>query len=176
MPSFPNKQSTLKNQNINKVSIAQDIENIDMGDQDGEIQPDEEHKQETNVGSIFGSIVDFITNKNSPRDDKSPRPGTATKARSQTVNYTGTEGMERIKKLAKDLEKTHKLKHGLSEREDNPGTDIMAKITGMFSNSSKTDREGKEDETPKEDTESTWDPNMTKDEKLFQVDEETKKE
>ena len=86
LPSFPNKQSSVKNQNLIKVIPMNDIENAEMdSDLEGEnqnenindevINPDSVNakldKSDTNIihqllnNPYFGPIVDFITNKNS---------------------------------------------------------------------------------------------------------------
>ena len=179
LPSFPNKQSTLKNQNNIKVCMVNDVENIDMGDQEWEVKEEEENKNENkNARNIFGSIVDFITNKNSP-----DQQDVLEKDQSFKVMRNHSKSQAAIRRsftseISNDKPEIQQDKGGLSQRESNSGNDITSKVIGFFTRTMNEEKLAKMwQDTPKTPgRNSAWSINPTKDEKLFYLDSEAEHE
>lgn len=123
-PSFPNKQSTLKNQNMIKVPRIDDLENIDMCDVEGEVREDEEKEENSSVRNIFGSIVDFITSKN---DNEEPNLDRIRDLRSKmspdAKSSLGKLEIERVEK-----KNTSVFKSEVPTRNSTAGTRMPAKV------------------------------------------------
>jgi hypothetical protein len=160
-----------------KVNIAQDIENIDMCEIDGEVQ-DEEFKDDTlNVRNIFGSIVDFITNKSGNEEDDSEMKVTdgkdpAALRRAKTAKSESPDSGD--KKLNLEVQK-----FGLSQRDGNSGNDIASKVIGFFTphNNPEQFKEDQTEPLPQDlESQSSWNRSMSKDEKLYDIDDESRQE
>lgn len=171
-PSFPNKQSTLKNQNMIKVSMANDLENIDMWDIEGDIKEGEESKDDnTNVRNIFGSIVDFITNKNGLEEEsKSERERDLRSKLSPDAK--NSLGKLEIKKGALKAKKAVK-EDSLPLKSSNSGNDLTSKVMGLFSRNTQGEEELKETQTaPVKKRKPLPVVNKSKDEKLYEIGDE----
>jgi hypothetical protein len=159
------------------VNIAQDIENIDMCENEGDINEEELKDDKMNVRNIFGSIVDFITNKNGLEDNvttPSEHHNKESVLSAKTKDAKSLSPKTRERKFNLDDHKS-----GLSQRDGNSGNDIASKVIGFFTmnNNSEQHNDHQEESTPKElEFQSTWNPNLTKDEKLYEIDEESRRE
>lgn len=148
-----------------------------MCENDGEVNEEELKDEKMNVRNIFGSIVDFITNKNGPEDNETTPNEPFNKESSLSARSKGANSLSPNSKEKKINFEHHKA--GLSQRDGNSGNDIASKVIGFFTmgNSSEQHNDQLEESTPQGlDPQSTWNPHQTKDEKLYEIDEESRQE
>jgi hypothetical protein len=179
----------LKNQNSIKVSPANDLENVEMDlgsdNFDGEIEViNEESKEDKrNVRNIFGSIVDFITNKNSIEDDKSFNADKDRKSKtfSKMDTLKPKDVSEFTSKSSQRNNDDIKSKtRAVTEVKEVDEDDFKSKIIGLFTgNNSKSKQRSSDTDTPKDkdsDRELPSPKDLSKDEKLYEIDEKSRKE
>lgn len=171
------------------VSPAQDVENVEMDlgsdniEGEGEVVESDQSKEEKpSVRNIFGSIVDFITNKNHLDDDSNDND------EEYKVNVNQLIEPKELQFDTKTEPGTRKhvhsvfegIKHSKTEIYNHEEDDFKSRIMGFFtSNTSRSKQNSPDINTPKvHDSDNNLQDlsNLTKDEKLYRIDERSRQE
>lgn len=165
------------------------MENVEMDlgsdnfEGEAEVKSEESKEDKSNVRNIFGSIVDFITNKNSIEGDKSFNADkdrmnkTISKMdtlKSKDASQFSPQNSQRNKEYIKSRPRV------ATEVKEIEEEDFKSKIIGLFTgNNTKSKERCSDPDTPKiNDSEQELPPpkDLSKDEKLYEIDEKSRRE
>lgn len=165
--------------------MASDLENVDMGSEDwegdGEVGDGEETKEnKINVRNLFGSIVDFITNKNQVDHEVEPDSDSTSKSRPSNAS-DHTEARRRTMTLHPRSQnvpnENAKVNLERKKTKDVAESDFKSKVLGFFTNANNdVPKEPINDaDTPNAQINEEWEY-RSKEDRLYKVSEETRQE
>lgn len=168
------------------VSPAQDVENVEMDlgsdniEGEGEVvESDQSNEEKPIVRKIFGSIVDFITNKNQDLEEHDTNVNPEIEPQELEFDNKTTprkHASSVLEELKHQTTPMRKIESNIQEEDD-----FKSRIMGFFtiSNTSRSKQDCPDIQTPiahNSDRSFSDLANLTKDEKLYQIDDNSRDE